>query len=85
MYNTWLHQQRAGLSKTAFDALTVSESHFYCSHFWLMNYESQLSDRQESVKFLNQVQAWFPEIIFQKVCVCVCVCVCLYVCLSAPT
>ena len=34
---------------------------------------------------LNQVRAWFPEIVLQKVCVFVCMYVCMYICLSFCT
>ena len=53
MCNAWLHRQCAGLSKPAFDALTVSENPFYCPHCRLLNYESQLSDLKESIKLLE--------------------------------
>ena len=51
--NSWLHRQCAGLSKAAFDVLSVSESPFYCPHCRLQRYESQLSDLKDSVKLLE--------------------------------
>ena len=53
MCNAWIHRQCAGLSKGAFDVLTVSESPFYCPHCRLLNYESQLSELKESIKLLE--------------------------------
>ena len=35
------------------------------------------------VYLLNQARAWFPEIVFRKVCVCLYVC--MYICLSFRT
>jgi len=51
--NAWLHRQCAGLSKAAFDVLTVSESPFHCPLCRLLNYESQLSELKESIKLLE--------------------------------